>query len=318
MIKDFDQFSLNLSQGHPLYDKIVSKTHPLRLINEHIDFSFITPLLGHQYSIDYGRLAYSPEVMFKLLFLKILYHLSDERVIQEAQVNMAYKYFLNLEPDDQLMHPSSLTKFRKLRLNQEAILEELLLEMVSQAIEKGLIKSKTLIIDATHIKSKYSIQTPIEMLRDVSKNRRKQLYHYVPQIKDSVPKKLHSTASLEEVAYTQELIHLAYDYTGENPSIKKATEKALTVLKDDAYQRILSVSDQEAKMGYKSSSESFAGYKSHLAITEERVITAIEVTTGEVSDGKYLTTLVEKSKNNAIGVKEILADAAYSSQENLE
>ena len=150
--------------------------------------------------------------MFKLLFLKILYHLSDERVIQEAQVNMAYKYFLNLEPDDQLMHPSSLIKFRKLRLNQEAILEELLLEMVSQAIEKGLIKSKTLIIDATHIKSKYSIQTPIEMLRDVSKNRRKQLYHYVPQIKDSVPKKLHSTASLEEaVAYTQELIHFAYD-----------------------------------------------------------------------------------------------------------
>ena len=63
MIKDFDQLSLNLSQGHPL-----------RLINEHIDFSFITPLLGHQYSIDYGRLAYSPEVMFKLLFLKILYN----------------------------------------------------------------------------------------------------------------------------------------------------------------------------------------------------------------------------------------------------
>ena len=110
------------------------------------------------------------------------------------------------------MHSSSLTKFRKLRLNNEDILEELLSEIVAQAVDKGLIKSKTLIIDATHTKSKYSIQTPIEMLRDVSKNRRKQLYHYVPQIKDSVPKKLHSTASLEEaVAYTQELIHFAYD-----------------------------------------------------------------------------------------------------------
>ena len=78
---------------------------------------------------------------------------------------MAYKYFLNLEPDDQLMHPSSLTKFRKLRLNQEDILEELLHEIVSQAIEKGLIKSKTLILDATHIRSKYVTQTPIEILR---------------------------------------------------------------------------------------------------------------------------------------------------------
>ena len=123
-------------------------------------FFFITPLLGHQYSIDYGRPAYLPEVMFKLLFLKILYHLSDEPVIQEAQVNMAYKYFLNLEPDDQLMHPSSLTKFRKLRLNNEDILEELLSEIVDQAVDKGLIKSKTLIIDATHTRIKYTTPPP--------------------------------------------------------------------------------------------------------------------------------------------------------------
>ena len=319
MIKDFDQLSLNLSQGHPLYDKIVPKTHPLRLINEQIDFSFVTPLLGAQYSIDYGRPAYSPEVMFKLLFLKILYNLSDERVIQEAQVNMAYKYFLNLEPDDQLMHPSSLTKFRKLRLNNEEILEELLNEVVSQAIEKGLMKSKTLIMDATHTRSQYSVKTPIEILRDVSKNIRKQLYRYVPEVKDSVPPKRQTTASLEEeVAYTQQLIQFATDYVNQNPKIKSATDQALKVLDDDAYQKIISVSDPDAKLGYKSSTESFAGYKSHLAMTEERVITAIEVTTGEVSDGKYLKNLVEKSKKSGIEVTEVLADGAYSSKENLE
>ena len=141
MIKNFDQFSLNLSQGHPLYDKIIPKNHPLRLIQESIDFSFVNPLIGANYSIDYGRPAYSPEVMFKPLFLKLLYNLfynlSDERMIQEAQVNMAYQYFLNLEPEDSFMHPSLLTKFRKLRLNDEEILEELLHEIVSQAIEKG-------------------------------------------------------------------------------------------------------------------------------------------------------------------------------------
>ena len=318
MIKNFDQLSLNLSQGHPLYDKIIPKNHPLRKINESIDFSFVNPLLGANYSIDYGRPAYSPEVMFKLLFLKLLYNLSDERVIQEAQVNMAYKYFLNLEPEDSLMHPSSLTKFRKLRLNDEEILEELLHEIVSQAIEKGLIKSKTLIMDATHTRSQYSVQTPIEMLRNVSKTIRKQLYRYAPEVKEKVPPKLHATTSLEEeVAYTQELIHFATDYLEQHANIKQATEKALTVLKDEAYQTILSVSDQDAKRGYKSSTESFVGYKSHLAITEERIITAVEVTTGEVSDGKYLETLVEKSKNNAIEVQEVLADAAYSSQTNL-
>ena len=225
--------------------------------------------------------------MFKLLFLKILYHLSDERVIQEAQVNMADKYFLNLEPDDQLMHPSSLTKFRKLRLNQEAILEELLLEMVSQAIEKGLIKSKTLILDATHIRSKYTTQTPLEILRQVSKNIRKQLSRYVPQVKEDIPKKLHSTASLEEeVAYTKALITFTNDDLYQHVNLQKATETALQVLEDEAYPRIFSLPDPEVKLGHKSSKESFTGYPSHLAITDERLMTVIEVATGEVSDGK--------------------------------
>ena len=142
-------------------------------------------------------------------------------------------------------------------------------------------------MEATHTRRQYSVQTPIEMLRSVSKTIRKQLYRYAPEVKEKVPPKLHATASLEEeVAYTQELIHFATDYIEQHANIKQATKKALTVLKDEAYQSILSVSDQEAKRGYKSSTESFVGYKSHLAITEERIMTAVEVTTGEVSDGK--------------------------------
>ena len=241
----------------------------------------MTPLLGVNYSIDYGRPAYSPEVMFKLLFLKMLYNLSDERVIQEAQVNMAYKYFLNLDPEDPLMHPSSLTKFRKLRLNQEEILEELLHEVVSQAIEKGFIQSRTLIMDATHTRSQYAVKTPIKILREVSKTMRKQLYRYAPELKGLVPPKLPSTASLEEeITDTQELIQFSSQSSRQNINI----QKALNLLKNETYQTILSLSDPEAKMGYKSKTEAFAGYKSHVAITEERLITAIEVTTGEVME----------------------------------
>ena len=81
------------------------------------------------------------------------------------------------------MHPSSLTKFRKLRLNQEDILEDLLGEVINQAIQKNLIPSKTLILDATHTRSQYQVKTPIENLREVSKNIRKQLYRYVPEVK---------------------------------------------------------------------------------------------------------------------------------------
>jgi hypothetical protein len=53
-------------------------------------------------------------------------------------------------------------------------------------------------------------------------------------------------------------------------------------------------------------------------MTEERIITGIEVTSGEAPDGKQLETLVEKSKRNGIEVKEVIGDMAYVSKDNLE
>jgi IS5 family transposase len=40
--------------------------------------------------------------MLRLLFLQFLYDLSDEQVMLEAQVNLAHKLFLGLNPEDRL------------------------------------------------------------------------------------------------------------------------------------------------------------------------------------------------------------------------
>jgi len=53
--------------------------------------------------------------------------------------------------------------------------------------------------------------------------------------------------------------------------------------------------DEDAKLGHKTADTSFFGYKTHLAMSEERIITAATVTTGEKTDGKQLQTLIEKS-----------------------
>ncbi|MCC8125868.1 MAG: transposase [Clostridiales bacterium] len=55
-------------------------------------------MLRKQYCEGFGRPAKEPEMMFKLLFLKKLYDLSDEALISSAQTDMAYKFFLDLEP----------------------------------------------------------------------------------------------------------------------------------------------------------------------------------------------------------------------------
>ena len=104
-------------------------------------------MLRKQYCENFGRPAKEPEMMFKLLFLKKLYDLSDEALISSAQTDMAYKFFLDLEPEAKMIDPGLLTKFRKTRITED-ILEEMLKETIQQALDKNLIKSGTIIVDS--------------------------------------------------------------------------------------------------------------------------------------------------------------------------
>ena len=54
--------------------------------------------------------------------------------------------------------------------------------------------------------------------------------------------------------------------------------------------------DAEAKAGHKKADTSFFGYKTHIAMSEKRIITAATVTRGEKTDGKELPELVRKSR----------------------
>jgi hypothetical protein len=58
--------------------------------------------------------------------------------------------------------------------------------------------------------------------------------------------------------------------------------------------------------------------KTHLAMTEERIITAALVTSGEKGDGPELPKLLEISQENGIDVDTIIGDGAYSGKQNLK
>jgi len=99
---------------------------------------------------------------------------------------------------------------------------------------------------------------------------------------------------------------------------RKALSKIVELLEGDKIKEVQSLADEDARCGYKSEHNSFFGYKNHIAMTEERIITGLEVTTGEVSDGKYLQNITEQSRKNGLVVEEVCGDAAYSSKSNLE
>lgn len=137
-----------LSLYSSLYDRI-PENHILKSINNAVDFSFVNKLLEKSYCKCFGRPAKEPEMMTKLCVLQNLYSLSDERVIAETAVNLAYMWFIGLNPEDELPDPSLLAKFRTQRL-KDTSLDDIIQEIVRQCVEKGIISDTGMSVDATH------------------------------------------------------------------------------------------------------------------------------------------------------------------------
>jgi hypothetical protein len=76
--------------------------------------------------------------------------------------------------------------------------------------------------------------------------------------------------------------------------------------------------EKDAKVGHKSSDSSFFGYKTHIAMIPELIVTSAVVTAGDQHDGKRAKELIEKSVENGIEVKAFIGDGAYSEKEMIE
>ena len=313
------QSRLLLSNHSDLYDIIIRKDHLLRQIKDLIDFSFVRKELVDKYCPDNGRMAIDPVCLFKYLLLKTIYDISDVDVVERSCVDMSFKYFLDMSPEDEVINPSTLTKFRRLRLKDMDLLNLLINKTVTLAIEKGIIKSTSIIVDSTHTSSRSNPHSPVEVLKMRSKQLRRSLYEMDESVKDSLPGKNEDNDLEHELTYSHELVNHLKD--NENLiSVPKIKEK-LNLLRetlDDIADRYTVSTDTDARTGHKTKDSSFFGFKTHIAMSEERIITAATVTSGEKSDGKELPILVEISKENGMKVDNIIGDTAYSGTNNLE
>jgi hypothetical protein len=100
-----------------------------------------------------------------------------------------------------VIEPSSLTKFRKLRLRNLNLLDMLITKTVEIAIEKEIIKSKAIIVDATHTKARYNQKSPNEILMDRSRKLRKAVYKIDESMKTKFPAKTTTDILEDEIDY---------------------------------------------------------------------------------------------------------------------
>jgi hypothetical protein len=128
-----------------------------------------------------------------------------------------------------------------------------------------------------------------------------------------MPEKNNSNELEKELTYCKELERRIE----KEPALSAipAVKEKLNLLKEtieDTQENFTLSKDPDAKMGPKSADSSFFGYKTHLAMTEERIITAAVVTSGEKGDGPELPKLLEISQENGIDVDTIIGDGAYT------
>ena len=313
------QQTIQFSNYSDLYDLIVPHENILRRINDLVDFSFIQKELMDKYSHDNGRMAESPVMMFKYLLLKTIYDISDVDVVERSRYDMSFKYFLGMSPENtDLINPSSLCKFRKLRLKDKNLLNLLIGKTVEIAIEKGIIKSRTIIVDATHTGSRSNPYSPVDILRLRSKQLRKCLYESDEAIKNTLPEKNPDDDLEHELDYTKDLLNVvsSNQMLAEVPKIKERLNMLKEVLSDIEDHYVTS-KDKDARVGHKSKESSFFRYKTHIAMSDERIITAATVTSGEKGDGPQLQELVEQSHANGMAVDTIVGDTAYSGKDNI-
>lgn len=229
------QQSMILSPFINIYDIVVPKDNLLRKMNELVDFSFVYDELKDKYCLDNGRNAIDPIRMFKYLLLKTIFDLSDVDVVERSKYDMSFKYFLQMAPEDAVIEPSSLTKFRKLRLKDLNLLDMMVNKTVEIAIEKEILKSKVIIVDATHTKARYNQKTPKEILMDRSKKLRKAFYKIDESMKDKFPAKTITDILEDEISYCQKLIDVIEkeDSISRYPIVKEQLNLLKETIADD-------------------------------------------------------------------------------------
>ncbi len=135
-------------------EQLVPSNHLVRKIDSTIDFEFIRVEVADLYCKDNGRPAIDPVMLFKIMLLGYLFGVpSERRLMQEIEVNVAYRWFLRLSLTDKVPDASTLSQNRIRRFNGTDVFQRVFDRIVEQAMAKKLIGGRVLYTDSTHLKA---------------------------------------------------------------------------------------------------------------------------------------------------------------------
>lgn len=259
----------------------VPADHLLRLIHEQIDVSFVRDLVVNKYSHT-GQPSIDPVVLFKMMLLGYLYGITSERrLAQDVSLNLAYRWYLGYDLDEDTPDHSVISKAR-VRYGKE-IFETFFQQILGLCVQAGLVRGEKVFADSTIIKANASLQSIQNRPEAVSPPLSPQEFIQQVFTENPAPEEPKESTPLEPPVVSNKT-HVSK--TDPDAALVRRPGKLLAQL----------------------------AYKEHFTVDgHARVITAVAVTSAAIGDEAMLQPLLE---NQPVSVQEVGADSKYGTFDN--
>jgi transposase len=265
-------------------DKRIRKNHPLRKIRELIDFNFIYNEVKDKYGYN-GNESIPPPVILKLMLLLVLYNVRSERELMDTLgERLDWLWFLGFDLDTEIPNHSVLSKARR-RWGEEAF-RSFYERVVWQCVESGLVDGRKIFVDSSLVQADASNNSVVD---------RQSLKRYLNESYKELEKRLE-----EEVKEDDR----REDNEGSSGGVNK---------------RYISTTDPDASIVRTGGTgKAKLRYQTHRAVDGAyEVITATEVTPGEVNEAHMMVELIESHQlNTETNVDTVVADSKYGTISN--
>ena len=152
-------------QRHLFYefhlDEVVPDDHLVRKVDAVLDLSWVHAELAPHYS-RIGRPSIDPVLMIRMLIVGYVFAIRSERKLcREAQVNLAYRWFCDLDLEDPIPDHSAFSRARNERFRQSDLFRCVFERVVGACIEAGLVGGEGFAVDASLIEADANRQRSI-------------------------------------------------------------------------------------------------------------------------------------------------------------
>jgi transposase len=135
---------------------LIPDDHVLVKIDQVLDLAWLRAEVDDLYCVDNGRPGIDPEVAVRLMLAGFLLGIAhDRRLMREAQVNLAIRWFTGYALHEALPDHSSLTRIRQ-RWGED-VFRRVFMRVVQQCQAAGLVSAETVHIDASLIRANVSM-----------------------------------------------------------------------------------------------------------------------------------------------------------------